>query len=74
LGVAKLRTEVRMKLVSKWDRARYGEHVKVENLAVVVDDGVLLAGMVNLLKLAGGVREKVIDAEFMEVENERIAT
>jgi len=61
----RLKTDVRLKLAGKWDRQRYGEHVKVEKTTTVVDDGLLLAGMVELLKLAGKPDERVIEGEVV---------
>ena len=61
----RLKTDVRLKLAGKWDRQRYGEHVKVEKTTTVVDDGLLLAGMVELLKLAGKPDERIIEGEVV---------
>jgi len=48
----RLRTDVRLKLAGKWDRTRYGEHVTVDRKVSVVDETMLLTGMVELLRLA----------------------
>ena len=65
LGHRKLKADMRMKLAAVWDRPRYGSHVKVEKTTTVVDDGLLLAGMVELLKLAGKPDERVIEGEVV---------
>lgn len=52
VGVAKLRAEIALKVASKWDRARYGEAVKVEREVNIHVDAGLLGTVGDLLKLS----------------------
>ncbi len=62
----RLRIDTRMKLAGKWDKIRYGTSVTVEQLPTAVDDGALLLGMVELLRLAGS-RPLVIEAVVNDI-------
>lgn len=55
-----LKIDTRLKLASKWDRARYGEQVRVESAHTVTVD----AGLVGFAsELLSRRREKVVEGE-----------
>lgn len=68
-GEAKLRVDTRFRVAEKWYPEVYGPRLKVEREAPLIDDGELLAGMVELLRLAaaGGLRkpERTVEGETM---------
>ena len=49
-GAVKTRVDGFLKLASKWDRGRYGEHVKVEKAASMEDATGLLTAATDLLR------------------------
>lgn len=64
--VDKLKIDTLKWLMSKWDRARYGESVKVEKSVTFGVDEALLGSAGDLLKLVKARREKVVeDAEII---------
>ena len=50
VGVAKLRAEIALKIAGKWDRARYGDALKVEREVKFTADAGLLSSMSVLTK------------------------
>lgn len=73
VAVQKLRADVALKLAAKFDRARYGETVKVERDLRLVADAGLLGTMGEILKLATArkplvlehAKAAVVDAELI---------
>lgn len=65
LGHRKLQVETRLKLASKWDRARYGETVRVEKSVSVSVDAGLLGAAGDLLRLvaSGQPRGRVVEGD-----------
>lgn len=61
VGPAKLQVDTRLKLAGKWDRARYGEMVKVEKTVTVTADAGLV-GFAGALLERVGRQEKVLPA------------
>ena len=67
----KLRIDTRFKIAGKWDRARYGETVKVEHAGTVKVDAGLVMAMGELLERA--VNGRVIEHEHEKTEAVEIA-
>ena len=57
----KLRVDTRLKLASKWDRARYGETVKIDRMITVSADAGLIGLAGELLARITARPEKVIE-------------
>lgn len=70
VAVRRLRAEVALKLAAKFDRARYGESVRVEkSVSVAVDAGLLgAAGELLRLVVRGDRPVRQIEAETVTVE------
>ena len=63
VGPAKLQVDTRLKLAGKWDRARYGEVVKVDRtITVTADAGLVGFASALLEKLHAPRAERIIDA------------
>lgn len=69
VSVRKLRADVALKLASKWDRARYGETVRVEKSITVGADAGLLGAAGELLRLVSTRRttEKLIVPDTVSI-------
>lgn len=65
VGVAKLQSDVRLKVAAKWDPDRYGERVRHESAAVpLADAGLVVAAAALLEQVRKGTRtERVIEGE-----------
>ena len=62
VAVAKLQSDVALKLASKFDRARYGEHVKVEREVSVLVDAGLLGTAGDLLRRIAERKASALDS------------
>ncbi len=69
VAVQKLRAEVALKIASKWDRARYGEAMRVERDVTLKADAGLLKTMGDLLELARATKPLPRLIEDAEVVN-----
>lgn len=69
VAVRKLQADVALKLASKFDRARFGEQVRIEKSVTVGMDEALLGTAGELLKLA---LEKTVPALRAPIEHEMI--
>jgi hypothetical protein len=58
----KLQVDTRLKLIEKWDRARYGAQVKVDHGGAVAVDAGLLGTVVEMLAAARAKRGIVVEA------------
>ena len=71
VGRDKLRVDTRLKLASKWDRARYGETVKIDRTISVTADAGLVGLASELLARVTMAQEKTVLPETLHhVENE----
>ena len=66
VGRDKLRIDTRLKLASKFDRARYGETVRVEKTVSIGVDAGLLGTAGELLRLVASKPQRVIEHEQAE--------
>jgi hypothetical protein len=55
-AAAKVKADTKLRIASKWDRGRYGEHIQVEKSVSVTADAGLLEGMGALLDVAKAKR------------------
>lgn len=60
VGPAKLQVDTRLKLAGKWDRARYGEMVKIDRTITVTADAGLIGLAGELLARIARPSEKVV--------------
>lgn len=67
VGRDKLRIETRLKIASKWDRARYGDKVQMEHSSTPSPDAGLLTAAADLLKLVVKREPRVINAAVLKV-------
>lgn len=63
----KTRVDGFLKLAGKWDRTRYGEHIKVERTIDLNVDAGLLGHAADLLAKLSAPQPKVIEAEDVKV-------
>lgn len=66
----KLRADTRLKLASKWDRARYGETVKIDRTLTVTADAGLIGLAGELLERFSRPQEKVVLPAPQDVDDE----